>query len=84
MELFDSPKASKVYYGSDFIFGLFVNFDWRTWGLYIAGIGIISGGIFKKVDIKDRIYVKIIWKVQFDNVVIKNPFNLVFAYMRIL
>lgn len=50
----------------------------------MAGIGIISGGRLKKIHMKDRIYMKIMRKVQFDGVVIDNLFDLIFAYMTIL
>ena len=52
LEFFDFFEEARVYYGSDLIFGLSVDFNWQAWGLYVAGIKIISDGGFKKVDIK--------------------------------
>lgn len=60
LELFGSPKELRIYYSSDLVFGFSIDFDWRAWGLYVAGMGIISCGGFKKVDMKDKVYVKII------------------------
>ena len=59
LEFFDSPKKAKVYYGSDLIFNLSVNFDWWAKGLYMAGMKIISGGEFKKINMKNKVYIKI-------------------------
>lgn len=50
----------------------------------MARIGIISGGGFKKIHKKDRVYIKIIRKVQFDGVVADNLFDSVFARITIL
>ena len=50
----------------------------------MAGMGIINGSGFKKVDMKNRVYMKITREVQFDSVVTDNPFDSVFACMTIL
>ena len=55
LEFFGSPKEARVYYGGDLIFGLSANFNRRTWRLYVAGMRIINGGGFKKVDMKNRV-----------------------------
>ncbi len=84
LEFFGSPKKARVYYSSDFIFGLSVNFDRRACGLYIAGVRVISGGGFEKVDMKNRAYMEINREVEFDGVVAINPFDLIFGCTAIL
>ena len=49
----------------------------------MAGMRIISDGRFKKVNIKNKVYLKITREVQFNGVVTDNLFDLVFAYMTI-
>lgn len=59
LEFFYFLKKARVYYGGDFIFGLSVNLNWRARRLYMARMRIISSGAFKKVDMKNNIYMKI-------------------------
>ena len=59
LEFFGSFEEAKVYYSGDLIFGLSIYFDWWARRLYVSGIRIISGGGFKKVDIKKKAYIKI-------------------------
>ena len=84
LEFFDFCKEAKVYYGGDFIYGLSVDFDWQARGLYVSKIKIMSGGRFKKIDMKNMVYMKISREILFDSVVADNLFDLVFAYMTIL
>ena len=59
LEFFGSSEEARVYYGGDLIFGLSVDFDRQARRLYMARMKIINGDGFKKVDMKNRVYIKI-------------------------
>lgn len=60
LKFFDFFEKARVYYNSNLIFNLFVKFDWRAEGLYMARIKIINNYGFEKVDIKNWVYINII------------------------
>lgn len=84
LKFFGSIKEMRIYYGNDFIFSFLVKFNEKTKRLYIAKIKSMNSYIFKNIDIKYKMYVKIIIKILFNNVIIKDFFDYIFIYAIIL